>query len=120
MGEYTLGNVERRFAEIIWEHEPIKSGELVAIAEKELGWKKSTTYTILRRLGERGIFQNKDGIVTSLISKDEFYSLQSQQFVQDTFGGSLPKFLAAFSTRQKLSDKEIEALKNLIADSKEK
>lgn len=84
------------------------------MAQKELTWKKSTTYTILKRLCERGIFQNQEGIVSSLISKEEFYALQSEKFVDETFDGSLPAFLAAFGSRKKLSEKEVDELKKLI------
>lgn len=114
MADMRLGVVETRFADLIWENEPISSGELVKLCEQKLSWKKSTTYTILRRLCERGIFLNHKGTVTSLISKDEFHAMQSEKFVEDTFEGSLPRFLAAFSTRKKLSDDEINALQKLI------
>ena len=114
MADIRLGVIETRFADLIWENEPISSGELVKLCERELSWKKSTTYTILRRLCERGIFLNHKGTVTSLISKDEFHALQSQKFVEETFEGSLPKFLAAFSTRKKLSDDEINEMQKLI------
>ena len=114
MSDIRLGAVETRFADLIWENEPISSGELVKLCEQELSWKKSTTYTILRRLCERGIFLNDKGTVTSLISKDEFHAMQSEKFVEDTFEGSLPKFLAAFSTRKKLSDDEIRELQRFI------
>ena len=114
MADMRLGVVETRFADLIWEHEPISSGELVKLCEQKLSWKKSTTYTILRRLCERGIFLNEKGTVTSRISKDEFYAMQSEKFVEDTFEGSLPRFLAAFSTRKKLSDDEIKQLQTFI------
>ena len=114
MSDMRLGAMETRFADLIWENEPISSGELVKLCEQELSWKKSTTYTILRRLCERGIFLNDKGTVTSLISKDEFHAMQSEKFVEDTFEGSLPKFLAAFSTRKKLSDDEIRELQRFI------
>lgn len=114
MPDYKLGEIEMRFADLIWSNEPINSGELVKLAEKELSWKKSTTYTILRRLCERGIFRNNDSIVTSQLSKDEFMALQSEKFVEETFSGSLPKFLAAFSSRKKLSDKEIKEVLEII------
>ena len=120
MPDYKFGEIEKRFADLIWDNEPINSGELVKIAEKELTWKKSTTYTILRRLCERGIFQNNDSIVSSQISKEEFMARQSEQFVEDTFDGSLPKFLAAFSRRKKLSDKEIKEVLNIILDEMQK
>ena len=109
-----LGIVEAQFAELIWTNEPIASGELVKLCEKELNWKKSTTYTVLKKLCERGIFQNEDGKVTSLISKEEFYALQSEQFVEDTFEGSLPAFLAAFTSRKTLSKEEVEEIRRLI------
>ena len=118
MTDARLGAIETRFADLIWENEPISSGELVKICEKELNWKKSTTYTILRRLCERGIFQNNNGTVTSLISKSDFYAMQSERFVEETFEGSLPKFLTAFTTRKKLSEKEIEELQRFIDERK--
>lgn len=114
MSELSMGAIESRFADIIWQREPISSTELVKLALEEFGWKKSTTYTVLRRLCERGIFQNKDGAVTSLISKQDFYALQSEQFVEGTFAGSLPAFLTAFATRKKISEAEIVELENLI------
>lgn len=118
MAEYKLGEIEMRFADLIWNHEPVSSGELVKMAEKELNWKKSTTYTILRRLCDRKIFHNNKGTVSSLISKQDFIALQSEKFVDDTFDGSLPKFLTAFTTRKKLSDHEIDELKRIIDESR--
>ena len=118
MKDMKLGPIESHFADIIWKNEPIPSGELVKICEIELTWKKPTTYTVLRKLCERGIFQNQDGQVTSLISRDDFYAMQSEQFVEETFHGSLPAFLTAFSSRKKLSEKEISELEKLIQDSR--
>lgn len=115
--EYKLGVIEMRFADIIWENEPLQSGELVRLCEKELGWKKSTTYTILRRLCERGLFQNQKGSVTSLLSKEEFAARQSEEFVEEAFEGSLPRFLAAFTRRKKLTDQEIAELQRIIEES---
>lgn len=114
MKELQLGAVEARFADIIWQNEPLSSGELVKLCAQELVWKKSTTYTILKKLCERGLFQNQDGNVTSLISKQEFYALQGERFVNEGFDGSLPAFLAAFTARKKLSDSEIDELQQLI------
>lgn len=114
MNKYKLAQTEARFADLIWQHEPIGSGELVKLCEKELAWKKSTTYTVLKKLCERGIFQNENAVVSSLIKKDEFYAGQSRRFVEETFGGSLPKFLTAFTLRTKLSEKEIDELQKLI------
>ena len=118
MSEFKLGAVESRFADIIWQNEPLTSGGLVKLCREELDWKKSTTYTVLKKLCERGIFQNQDGRVISLISREEFYARQSEQFVEETFDGSLPAFLAAFTTRKKLSEKEIAQLQRLIDESR--
>ena len=109
-----LAEVESRFADLIWDHEPLSSRALAELAEKELSWKKSTTYTVLKRLCQKGIFQNLDGTVTSLISRDTFFAMQSEQFVEQTFRGSLPAFLAAFGSRKKLSDREVEELQKII------
>jgi Predicted transcriptional regulator len=118
MTDDKLGIMETRFAELIWEREPISSGDLVKLCEVELGWKKSTTYTMLRRLCQRGIFENKDGIVKAILSKQAFHALQSERFVEETFEGSLPKFLAAFTTRKKLSEKEISELQQIIEQNR--
>jgi predicted transcriptional regulator len=119
MPEMQLGVVEARFADIIWGNEPLSSAEVVKLAEKELGWKKSTTYTVLKRLCEKGIFKNENGKVSSLISKSEFYALQSERFVEETFAGSLPAFLAAFTKRKALSKEEIASIRKLIEEHKE-
>ena len=118
MEEYRLGPVETRFAELIWQHEPLTSGELVRLCQKELGWKKSTTYTVLKKHCARGLFRNQDGVVTSLLSQAEFTALQSERFVEETFGGSLPAFLTAFTRRKKLSEQEVEELQRLIDESR--
>ena len=118
MSELRMGAIESRFADMIWENEPVPSPELVKLAERELKWKKSTTYTVLKRLCERGIFRNQGGIVTSLISRRDFYAVQSEKFVEETFSGSLPAFLAAFTTRKKLSQEEIDELQALIDQSR--
>ncbi len=119
MEDLKLGVVETRFADIIWQNEPIASGELVKKCEKELSWKKSTTYTVLKKLCEKGIFKNEKGIVSSLMTKDEFNSLQSEKFVDDTFGGSLPAFLAAFTKRKTLTREEVEELRKMVDDFRE-
>lgn len=119
MADIQLGVVESRFADLIWENEPVSSGDIVKMAESTLGWKKSTTFTVLRRLCEKGLFNNEKGTVTSLISRQDFYSMQSEQFVEEAFGGSLPAFLAAFTKRKKLSESEIEELRRLVNDYKE-
>lgn len=114
MDELKLGVVESRFADIIWANEPLSSGELVKLCQKELEWKKSTTYTVLKKLCERGFFQNEKGIVSSLISKEEFYAFHSEQYVETTFHGSLPAFLAAFTKRKTLSEQEIAEIRKMI------
>lgn len=112
--EVRLAYVESNFADIIWENEPVGSGELVKLCEEKLNWKKSTTYTVLRKLCERGIFQNVDGIVTSLLSKEEVQVAQSEQFLSENFGGSLPAFIAAFTSKNKLSKEEVLEISKLI------
>lgn len=114
MAVYKLGAVEARFAELIWENEPLPSNRLAKLAEQELGWKKSTTYTILKRLCERGLFQNEGGQVSSLVSREEFQAAQSEQFVEEAFGGSLPTFVAAFGSRRRLTDSELDELERLV------
>ena len=114
MDDIKLGAIEARFADLIWHNEPISSGELVKLCQQELTWKKPTTYTVLRRLCERGLFQNENSVVTSCISRQEFYARQSEKFVEETFDGSLPAFLAAFGSRKKLSEREIDELQQLI------
>ena len=112
--ELRLGYVEARFADIIWQNEPLSSGELVKICEAELHWKKSTTYTVLRKLCDRGIFKNENGKVESLMTKEEFYAIQSEKFVEEAYDGSLPAFVAAFTTRKKLTEEEIQSIQRMI------
>ncbi len=114
MEEIKLGLVEARFAEIVWQNEPLTTRELVALCEKELEWKRTTTYTVLKKLCEKGIFQMDNSMVTARMSKEEFYAIQSERFVEDTFEGSLPAFIAAFTSRKKLSNEELEAIKQMI------
>ena len=114
MIDFELGAVQERFADIVWANEPIGSGELVKICDKELNWKKPTTYTVLRKLCEKGILQNKDGIVTSLISKEDFYSAKTEQIIEESFSGSLPAFVAAFISKKKLSKEEADEIQQMI------
>ena len=114
MTEYKLGEVESIFADIIWNNEPLSSRRLAELAEERLNWKRTTTYTILKRLCDRELFQNDAGTVTSLVSREEFNARRSEQFLEDTFNGSLPAFLAAFGSRKKLSDAEIDELQKVI------
>lgn len=109
-----LGVLESKFADIIWEKEPLTTIELIKICEKEFSWKRTTTYTVLKRLCEKGIFKTEKSKVTSLLSRDEFYAKKSESFVNDTFGGSLPAFLTAFSSNRKLSKKEVDEIKKMI------
>lgn len=114
MEDMKLGLVESQFADIIWDNEPIPSGQLVMLCQEKLNWKKPTTYTVLRKLCQRGIFQNENGTVSSLISREEFQARQSEAFVEETFDGSLPAFIAAFTSRNKLSDQEVEEIRRMI------
>ena len=119
MAEMRMGTAEAKFADIIWENEPISSGDLAKLGNKEFEWKKTTSFTVLKRLCERGIFQNQNGTVTSLVSREEFYARHSDQYVEETFGGSLPAFLTAFGRKNKLSDKEIDEIQMIIASMRE-
>lgn len=114
MKEKKLGAIEARFADIIWENEPLTTAELVKLCEAELNWKRTTTYTVLKRLSNNGLFENNNGEVTSLISRDDFYAKQSEVFVEETFNGSLPAFLAAFTSKKRLSKKDVSEIKKLI------
>ena len=114
MGDFSLGAMEARFADMIWEHEPVSSSELVRLAEAEFDWKKSTTYTVLKRLAQRGLFKNENGTVTSLVSRADYYSARSERFVDESFNGSLPAFMAAFTARKQLSREEIDELQSMI------
>lgn len=119
MEKYKLGEMEQKFADLIWENEPVSSRALTELCEKAFSWKRTTTYTMLKRLCEREIFQNESGTVTSLMSKSEFGAAQGEQFLTETFDGSLPRFLAAFTRRKKLSEKEIKEIQKLIDDHRE-
>ena len=119
MDDYKLGQMEARFAEMIWDRAPVASGELVKQCEQAFGWKKSTTYTMLKRLCQRGLFENSGGQVRIMVSQADYAALQSEQFVEETFAGSLPRFLAAFTRHKKLSAEEIGELQKLIDDYQE-
>lgn len=118
MREVELGDVQAAFADIIWNNEPIGSGELVKICKRELNWKKPTTYTVLRKLCEKGLFKNEDGVVTSLVSKEEFNASKSEKFVEETYEGSLPAFIAAFMSHKKISKCEIDEIQKMINEYK--
>lgn len=116
---YLMTEAESLLADLIWANEPVGSGELVRLAAEKLEWKKSTTYTVLRKICENDIFVNQDSVVTSLMSKEEYTRLKGERYLKENYNGSLPGFVAAFLKKQKLSKKEIEELQQLIEDYKE-
>ena len=109
-----LGAVESRFADIVWANEPLKTSELVKICAQELDWKRTTTYTVLKRMSDRGLFENNGGVVSAKITRDEFYLMQGESFVEEAYYGSLPAFLAAFTSNKKLSEEDVAEIKRLI------
>lgn len=114
MAQIKLGMVEARFADIVWANVPLTTKTLVTLCEKELNWKRTTTYTVLKKLCDRGIFETKDSVISALISKEEFHAIQSEQFVKENFQGSLPAFIAAFTARNGLSREELEQIRKLM------
>ena len=116
MNDFSLGLVESRFADIIWANAPLTTQRLVQLCETELQWKRTTTYTVLKRLAERGLFRNEGGQVTALLSREEFYARRSQQFVEESFGGSLPAFLAAFASHKPLTEAEVAEIRRLLEE----
>lgn len=119
MQDISLGVIEAKFADIIWENAPLPSPRLVQLAQEALGWKKSTTYTVLKRLCEKGIFENSGGTVIVKLTRDAFFALQSQRFVEDNFKGSLPAFLAAFTSNKRLTSQEVDQLRQLVQNFEE-
>ncbi len=116
MIDFELGEVQSRFADMIWERQPVASGELVSLCEAQFGWKKSTTYTVLKKLCEKGLFENAGGTVRALISRADYYSMRSERFVAESFGGSLPAFVAAFTSSRRLTAEEADAISRIIDD----
>ena len=114
MADIKLGMVEAHFADIVWQHAPMTTKELIQLCQQELNWKRTTTYTVLKKLCDRGIFSMKDSIITVLLTKDEFHAIQSEQFVQDNFHGSLPAFIAAFTTRKIPTPAELAEITEMI------
>ena len=114
MAQVQLGVIEARFADMIWEREPVRSSELVKLAAEVFQWKRTTTHTVLKRLCDKGLFENNKGTVTCRITREQFYSLQSRKFVEDTFQGSLPAFIAAFTSQKRLSREEIREIRGMI------
>lgn len=119
MEPYKLGEMEQKFADLIWQQEPVTSRRLVELCAEAFSWKRTTTYTMLKRLCDRGIFENRNGTVAALMKKEEFQAARGEQFLNDNFGGSLPQFFAAFTRRKKLNDKEIEEIRRLIDEYEE-
>ena len=119
MTDMQMGAVESRFADIIWQHEPITASALAKQAAELLDWKKTTSYTVLKRLCDKGIFKNEGGVVASRVGRADYYAMQSEKFVEDQFNGSLPAFLAAFTSRKSLTEQELEALRRMIDEHKE-
>lgn len=119
MPEIQMGMGESRFADIVWAHEPVTSSELVKLGASELGWKRTTVHTVLRRLCDKGLFQNDGGVVTARMSREEFYARQSRQYVADSFHGSLPAFIAAFTQGRKLTEEERAEILRMIDQTEE-
>jgi len=119
MSDYKLGAVESRFADIIWAREPLTTGELVRLCEEELHWKRTTTYTVLKKLSEHGFFRMQNKTVTSLLSREDYYAAQSERFVEETFEGSLPAFIAAFTKRKSLTAAEVAEIRDMIDTMKD-
>ena len=109
-----IGEVQERFANLVWDHEPIPSGQLVKLCEQELNWKKPTTYTVLRKLCEKGLFRNEDGLVSAVLTRGQFASRRSEQFVDNALHGSPPAFVAAFTAQKGLSAQEAEEIQQMI------
>lgn len=119
MEQYKLGEMEQKFADLIWENAPVSTRALILLCESAFSWKRTTTYTMLKRLCDREIFKNEEGMVTALLSKEEFGAAQGEQFLTEAFGGSLPQFLVAFSRRKKLTREEISEIQQLIDNHQE-
>ncbi len=119
MAEIQLGVIEARYADMIWEHEPVTSSELVKMTAVEFHWKRTTAHNVLRRLIDKGLFRNDNGVVTAVISREQFYSMQSRKYVEDTFSGSLPAFIAAFIQGSGISTEEAEEIRRMIDQAEE-
>lgn len=117
MEDYTLGRIESKFANIVWENAPISTNQLIKLCMEELGWKRTTTYTVLKKMNQKGLFKNQSGTVVVLMTKEEFYARQSEHYVEQSFGGSLPGFLTAFTSRKKLTKEEIDQLQKIINEN---
>ena len=111
-----LGEIEAEFADMVWEAAPVKTSEVIKMCAEKLGWKRTTTYTVLKKFCNKNIFAVENSIVSALVTRDEFYALKSERFVEDIFNGSLPAFISAFTSVKEMSEKEIEEIKRLISD----
>ncbi|MEA5039866.1 MAG: BlaI/MecI/CopY family transcriptional regulator [Clostridiaceae bacterium] len=120
MEDFKLFDAEQRFCEIVWENEPVRSTELARLCEEHLGWRKSTTYTVLRKLCGRGILQNRDAVVTSLIRRDQVRQYESEALLDRAFDGSLPAFISAFLRGRRLSAKEADEIRKMIEEAEKK
>lgn len=116
MREYRLGAIESQFADFVWENEPITAAELAKKCEAVFHWKKTTAYTVLKRLSEKGLFETKKGVVIARLTREEFYSNQSREYVDTSFGGDLPSFLAAFTAGKRLTAQEVDALRKIVEE----
>ncbi|MBQ8718375.1 MAG: BlaI/MecI/CopY family transcriptional regulator [Clostridia bacterium] len=114
MEDGKLGVVESRFADIVWSHAPLSTRALVEICEHELNWKRTTTYTVLKKLCERGLFQTENSTVSVLVERADFYAMQGERLIEESYGGSLPAFLAAFTSRKRLTGEEIAEIRRMI------
>lgn len=114
MSNYIMTNSEYKFTELIWNNEPLTSGDLVKLCEREFGWKKSTTYTVLKKLCVNKVLKNEETIVTALIKREDYHQIQSEEFIEENYDGSLPKFLTAFINKKKLTKEQIEEIKKII------
>ena len=117
MAQVQLGVIEARFADMIWEREPVRSSELVKLAAEVFQWKRTTTHTVLKRLCDKGLFENNKGTVSCRITLEQFYSLQSRKFVEDSFAGSLPAFVAAFTKEKALTPEEAAEIRRIIDEA---
>lgn len=116
MGIYQMTETEQKFAELLWEREPLGSGEIVKLCEERFGWKKSTTYTVLKKLCEKGLFQNVESRVSALIDKETYCHQMGERFVEENYGGSLPSMIAAFMSRKKLNSRQVEEIRRMIEE----
>ena len=115
MRVWSLGEVESRFVKIVWAHQPVSTRDLVALCEEELNWKRTTTYTVLKKMCDRGLFVLEGGTVSEKMTREEFYGQQSRRFVEEAFGGSLPAFVLAFAEGKSMTPEEQALLKNMLA-----